>query len=214
MSNMEYSGHKYAQVNLKYSRRSHALIQRMLQIYFREGMCLLDVGCADGMVGKLVPSSFHKYLIGIEYDVSLAEQAAKVYKKVYQHDLDILPLPLDSESIDIVVAADVIEHCKRDKEVTKELYRILKPGGICIISLPNIAQFPFRFQLLFGNFNYTPTGVLCEDHLHFYTLKTMRELLKRAGFHILKEEGSGTLYSFLPVWKTFLAPQIVFLCSK
>ncbi|NPV39547.1 hypothetical protein BREVNS_0542 [Brevinematales bacterium NS] len=206
--------HKYAQVNLKYSRRSHVLIQKMLREHLKEEMIVLDVGCADGMVGKLVDSRFHKNIIGLEYDPLLAQEAEKVYKKVYKYDLDILPLPFESGSMDIIVAADVIEHCKRDKEVTRELYRILKPGGICIVSLPNIAQFPFRFQLLFGNFNYEPTGVLCEDHLHFYTLKTMRKLLREAGFSIEKEEGSGTLYSFLPVWKTFLAPQIVFLCSK
>lgn len=46
-------------------------------------------------------------------------------------------LPIKSESVDAVVALEVIEHVKDAKAVVCEIRRILKPAGICVVSTPN-----------------------------------------------------------------------------
>ncbi len=47
------------------------------------------------------------------------------------------PLPLESESVDCVVSFQVIEHIKRDDKFIDEVYRVLKKGGLFILSTPN-----------------------------------------------------------------------------
>lgn len=47
------------------------------------------------------------------------------------------PLPFDSESLDCVISFQVIEHIKRDRELVKEVHRVLRPGGKFIVSTPN-----------------------------------------------------------------------------
>ncbi len=47
------------------------------------------------------------------------------------------PLPFEDESFDSFVSFQVIEHIEQDKEFVAEIYRVLKPGGVAIISTPN-----------------------------------------------------------------------------
>jgi 2-polyprenyl-3-methyl-5-hydroxy-6-metoxy-1,4-benzoquinol methylase len=203
----------FSTINLSLPRTTHSVIKNILtkELSLNQDLRILDVGCADGMVYKLAGKC---NAVGIECDSSLAEKASKVYEKVLVLDLDSGLITLPDESFDIIVAADVVEHCKNHKQVMKELFRLLKSNGMLVISLPNIAQFFFRFMLLFGRFDYSSCGVLYEGHLRFYTLKTMKKLVKEAGFDIAKAYGSGVLYSYFPFWKTFICPQLVIVASK
>ncbi len=45
----------------------------------------------------------------------------------------------------------------------------LAPGGRVLVSVPNVAVWNVRFGLLFGRFEYTPTGTLDRTHLRFFT---------------------------------------------
>jgi 2-polyprenyl-3-methyl-5-hydroxy-6-metoxy-1,4-benzoquinol methylase len=199
----------YATLDISHKRRAHAVIRDILQRHLAVNpqAKILDVGCADGMVGKLLGDGFD--ISGVEYLETLAQIASKKYQRVVCADLDAGPLPFKEGSFDIVVAGDVVEHCKHDRAVMRELFRVTRPGGICIISLPNIAQIQYRFRLLLGRFDYENAGVMCDEHLHFYTARSMKRLIEAAGFEVLRLHGSGTLYSYLPIFKTMLSPQIV-----
>jgi len=52
----------------------------------------------------------------------------------------------------------------------------LKPGGFILVSVPNIAHWSVRFQLLFGFFEYTNRGLLDRTHLQFFNLRRVRRL--------------------------------------
>ncbi|HMK29817.1 MAG TPA: methyltransferase domain-containing protein [Terriglobales bacterium] len=47
------------------------------------------------------------------------------------------PLPCASESFDVIVAAEVIEHLENPRSVSRELFRLLRPGGSLILTTPN-----------------------------------------------------------------------------
>ena len=57
-----------------------------------------------------------------------------------------------------------------------------------IISLPNAAHASIKTNLLLNDFTYTEMGILDKTHLHFYTAKSIAELLASAGFKIIKAD--------------------------
>ena len=70
----------------------------------------------------------------------------------------------------------------------QECHAVLKPEGLLIVSLPNVANIAVRLMLLFGRFEYAERGILDKTHLRFYTRKTARRLLQQNGYSILEEK--------------------------
>lgn len=67
-------------------------------------------------------------------------------------------LPYEDASFDCVIMNQVLEHCKQPWECVKETYRVLRKGGICILSSPffyQVHNHPGDF------FRFTPEGLLC-----------------------------------------------------
>ena len=53
-----------------------------------------------------------------------------------------------------------------------------------VTNLPNIAHLSVRWNLLWGEFDYSSTGILDRTHLRFYTKRTARELIERSGLRV------------------------------
>ncbi len=196
------------------------------------GMKVLDVGCNDGYIGMNLP--MHTFY-GIEYDPDSAKRAHAHYKDVKVADLDSKIPNYPKGSFDAIIIGDVLEHLKNPHAALKKFASFLKKDGIAIISLPNVGHLYARLRVLFGNFDYDERGVFDCTHLHFYTLKTMRQLLLGAGLSITKEQATplplpklshlfaqGRILSFAHhlnylstmIWKRLFAIQFVFVCTK
>lgn len=100
----------------------------------------LDVGCADGYGTKLLSSSA-KETIGIDIDSKTIDEAFKKnaanncsYKLYNGKDI-----PFPDCYFDIIVSFHAIEHIKDDAGFIAEIHRVLKNGGLFIISTPNKA---------------------------------------------------------------------------
>ena len=52
------------------------------------------------------------------------------------HKVDVSSMPFESKSFDAVICIHVLEHVERDKQAITELYRVLRPGGWALISVP------------------------------------------------------------------------------
>ena len=91
---------------------------------------------------------------------------------------------LDGEAFDVVVAADVLEHLPDPGRALDLLRPLVKPGGLLLVSLPNVANVTVRLALLFGRFSYTPRGLLDASHLRFFTRRTGHALLVEHGFRV------------------------------
>lgn len=90
---------------------------------------ILDLGCGGGEltkeIGEIIGSN---ELYGVEMAEKYAQLAEGNGIKVYRADLN-KPLPIESETFDIVCANQVIEHLHQTDLFIKEIYRILKWGG-------------------------------------------------------------------------------------
>lgn len=64
------------------------------------------------------------------------------------------PLPFNDQQFDAIVCAEGIEHILNPAELFKELARVVKPGGIIIITTPNVQSFFSRYQLLCTGYLY------------------------------------------------------------
>lgn len=100
----------------------------------RKDVRILDVGCGTGAFLSRLNSLGFKNIAGCdgyEYDEMRASGVA--FKKA---DLNS-ELPFANGSFDIVTAIEVIEHLENPRRLVREVNRVLKPGGLAIVSTPN-----------------------------------------------------------------------------
>jgi SAM-dependent methyltransferase len=129
---------------------------------------LLDVGCGAGnMMHHL---SRYGRVKGLEID----ERPVKVaHQRGYDVDLfDVTdPMPFDDHSFDVVTALDVIEHNEDDLVILTDSYRVLKPGGYLIITVP-------AFMWLWSHNDDI------NAHVRRYTATDIKQKLTQAGFKV------------------------------
>jgi SAM-dependent methyltransferase len=100
---------------------------------------------------------------------------------------------------DVVVFADVLEHLP-DPAAPLHLARtVLRPSGAVVASVPNVAHWSVRWDLLWGRFTYTPSGIMDATHLRWFTERSVRALFEASGYRI--ERLSHTLGAALPLYR-------------
>ena len=81
-----------------------------------------------------------------------------------------------SNSMDIIMIIEVLEHIRNYKPFLKELIRISKSGGVLIFTIPNICSFISRVRLLFG---LLPVAIASDDtHVNFFRKKEILKVFK------------------------------------
>jgi len=75
----------------------------------------------------------------------------------------------------------VIEHLPNPEEFLKSVAKMLNPGGVLLLSVPNVAHWSVRIPLLFGFFNYTDRAILDKTHLQFFTRRRLTKILHDVG---------------------------------
>ena len=147
---------------------------------------VLDVGCSTGQLAKRLKEKGCK-VYGIEVDEGAAKIARRCCEDVIVKDVELLKeLPYPKNFFDVIIFADVLEHLRNPLNVLINLKKYLKDDGHILCSIPNVAHIYVRLNLLFGRWNYQKEGILDETHLRFFTLKTAKNLVEKAGYKIEK----------------------------
>ena len=144
---------------------------------------ILDVGCGTGAVTEIIRNQTSATIIGIEPDADRVKLAVERGLNVYTGYLTSDYIK-EHGPFDYIVFADVLEHLSNPAEIVVMAKEGLKEGGSIIASVPNIAHWFVRMDLLFGRFNYQDCGIMDATHLRWFTRKTIREFFKRLGFEI------------------------------
>lgn len=87
---------------------------------------------------------------------------------------------LASESLDVIVCNSVVEHLSRPQETLSQFYRLLAPGGYCLVNVPSWRG---KWFLEFASFRLGVNPVAeINDHKNYYDPRDLWPLLVRAGF--------------------------------
>lgn len=131
----------------------------------------LDIGCAFGYMMKAAQSAGYESQ-GLEISPA-ADEAIKLGYDVCKVMLEDALFP--AERFDLITAVDVFEHIPEPRKWLEECKRILKRGGVLMLVTPNCSSLPARIRK--GNWPHYKV-----EHLHYYSLRTLKRLLLNIGF--------------------------------
>lgn len=179
--------------------------------YFRS---ILDIGCANGDLLKKIKKTQPTAEI---FGTDVCEEAIIFCKKCFPEVANNFSvqnidqgLNFNNNSFDAVVMIATLEHVLDPLFAFKEIKRILKPGGILILEVPNIAFIKYRLDLLFGIRPRTSWGYGWDGgHLNYFTRKDLRKALLNEKIKPLIITGSGIFLSLRKWWGNLLLPNII-----
>jgi SAM-dependent methyltransferase len=131
----------------------------------------LDLGCRDGSLASALDLPSER-TIGIDIDPeALRTSATSGVFNTCRGDL-WGPLPFRTESLDLVVAGEIVEHVPFPSDLVAEVARVLRPGGRFVGSVPNAFRLKNRLTFLRGAwFEADPT------HLRQFSPEMLRTML-------------------------------------
>ncbi len=140
---------------------------------------LLDVGCGSKPYEHIFRPFVAEY-IGVEHEATFSETAAEQGDKRPDVLYDGNRLPFDDNVFDTVLSVQVLEHTPRPAALVCEMGRVLKPGGILILTAP----FSFRLhEEPHDYFRYSPHG--------------LKQLCGDAGLTVVEMQQQGSLWSLI-----------------
>lgn len=166
---------------------------------------ILDMPCGRGFYLNMFRYVSGCKLIGAELDWPVllkAQRNVGHLPDIALNNANIYALPYPSDTFDGVILSEILEHIERDVDGLREIYRVLKPGGVVAITVPN-ANYPFwwdpinkTLETLFNtHIGSGPLAGIWANHVRLYTRDQLRESVLAAGF-IVEEERAFTHYSF------------------
>jgi len=145
---------------------------------------ILEFGPANGRMTKYMKEQLNCQVYAVEIDEKSAADAAQYTEKIIVDSIEnyIWKQEFKDIKFDYIIFADVLEHLYYPEKVLLSVKDFLKIDGRVLISIPNIAHNAIIINLLKNEFNYSPTGLLDDTHIRFFTKKTFDLLIEKTGF--------------------------------
>lgn len=144
---------------------------------------MLEFGCAAGHLLALARQLFDCEVFGVE-----VHPVARMGAERFGFQLHAGPLeeaPFEKESFDLIYSGQVFEHLPEPRVELMSLRRLLGPGGLLYIEVPNYRSLSIRL----GRDRFVsnrPPG-----HLNYFTPAALRRLVREAGFEIVLQRTTG-----------------------
>jgi 2-polyprenyl-3-methyl-5-hydroxy-6-metoxy-1,4-benzoquinol methylase len=165
-----------------------AVLNRLAALGLPAGARVLDAPCGGeaALTRALMEAGFDAQ--GADLDTQAEGQLGKAFTKV---NLD-LPLPWSGGTFDAVFSTEGIEHLENHFSFLREVCRILKPGGLLVLTTPNITALRSRVRFFGSGFfgrDSRPLNEASRHPLHHIGLATFPELryeLHMSGFQLIE----------------------------
>ena len=144
------------------------------------GLRVLDVGCGSGVHGAELRRILGHSVTGVDLSAESVAKARTRLAAAYVGDVTRPDAYAFAAGFDVLLFSDILEHLYDPVAVLREHLKLLKPGGHVVISLPNIAIWNVRLELLCGRFRYQDTGTLDRTHIRFFDRRAFSTFLKAA----------------------------------
>jgi 2-polyprenyl-3-methyl-5-hydroxy-6-metoxy-1,4-benzoquinol methylase len=172
--------HLFERTSYYLKRSSNSLHQFVLNRRWDPAWRVADLGANEGQISQLIAEKV-SHVTAV--DVSAPNNAG--HAQAVSLDLNAeFDQILGMRAFDCVLALDVVEHLGNPESAVRKIFNILEPGGLLYASTGNIAFWPLRLSLLFGQFNYGKRGVLDLTHSRLFTIRSFKSLLTLHGFQI------------------------------
>lgn len=165
-------------------------IRALSAVLQKSNPAILEVGSSSGfLLEDLQRQAKHASLVGSDFISGPLHQLAGRLRGVPLVQFDITQCPLADSSFDAVVMLNVLEHVEDDLAALKQLYRILKPGGVTILEVPagpHLYDFYDKHLM----------------HYRRYRLGDLKQLAQNTGFEVERASHLGfILYPLFSIVK-------------
>ncbi|MBA2586493.1 MAG: class I SAM-dependent methyltransferase [Chthoniobacterales bacterium] len=128
----------------------HAVVRKIRELSPALSGNYLDIGAGHGKLIRIVRDEFKLAAHACDYTPNLMRLPDV---PVDVADLNTERLPYGDDEFDLVTCTEVIEHIEHYRRTMREIYRVLQPNGILVLSTPNVLSLRSRIRyLLFGFF--------------------------------------------------------------
>lgn len=166
---------------------------------------ILDAGCGRGFYLNYYRYVSRIKLVGLELDDEIIRKAQRNIEHLPDITLvraNLYHLPFPDDTFHAVIMSEILEHVEDDAQALREAYRVLKPNGVVVVTVPN-ANYPFWWDpinktletRLKRKIRRGPLAGIWANHVRLYTLAQLRQPVVNAGFTI-EAERAFTHYSF------------------
>lgn len=151
----------------------------LVDLVGREARVLLDVGCGAGDNAALLRvQDASRTIYGITASPSEAALAEQHMQACWIADLELgLPRQAQACVYDAILFSHVLEHLRDPATLVNQAARCLRPGGVCVIAVPNVMVWRQRVRFMLGRFEYEDAGIMDETHLRFFSYHTAAQYL-------------------------------------
>lgn len=158
-----------------------------------KGRFMIDIGCSWGR-WSIAAARAGFTPIGADVHVDALAAAARVSRQLGARAdficCDAEHLPFQSGSIDFVFSYSVLQHLDKSKvrRIFQDISRVLRPGGVCLIQLPNAFGLLSIAQQLKRGFREARSGTY---EMRYWTYASIRHALEQAGVSRIKIYADG-----------------------
>ena len=146
---------------------------------------VLEVGCGEGALAaayKLRNPRAHYTAVEV-HGPSAAVARDRVDRLIEGAFEATIEQDLAAEGLfDVVVMGDVLEHLADPWSALAQVRRLLRPGGWYVCSVPNVAHWSVLAEVMSGRWPARDSGIFDRTHLRFFTLESLQQMLRQAGF--------------------------------
>ena len=164
---------------------------------------VLDAGCGDGFFSsQLTCFDEIKDITGIDISEKAIERALERYPKNPFRQASLNKIPFENASFDSIVMVEVIEHLVDIDGTLEDLSRVLKPGGLLLITT---TDFNWLKAVIIAMFYFEKYFYPTNPHIRFFTKTTLAEVLLAHSFEVVKYSWNGSYLGLMPKGQMVLA---------
>lgn len=151
----------------------------------------LDVGCSFGRIAEALRDVPGLEYVGVDASddglASLRSRGFECHRHVFgddEADRGFIKKILGGRRLRSMSILDTLEHIAYPEHMLTTLYKLCREGGQpLVVSVPNVAHRDVGFKLAFGQWDYTPAGLLDQTHLRFFSEPLLNKMTRAVGWH-------------------------------